>query len=84
MSDLSPASKIRRWDARTGYTRGLGKAPSSFAEPHGSVSASEVQAILDATDWDKFWKDVADDSAPEIEAYEKAEARSKRTNRFIR
>lgn len=57
---------------------------ATFDEPHGSVSASDVQKILDRTDWQKYWSDVNEAASKEIEAYEKAEARSKRTNRFIR
>ena len=45
-----------------------------------SVSASEVRAILNATDWDKFWQNVAEAAAPEIEAYRQAEARSRNIN----
>lgn len=37
---MTPASKIRRWDALNGYTRGLRKAQASFAASDGSAAAS--------------------------------------------
>jgi hypothetical protein len=36
----------------------------------------EVEKILANTDWDDFWKKVAEKAEPEIEAYRKASARS--------
>jgi hypothetical protein len=35
-----------------------------------------IQAILDATDWSEYWRRVAEDVAPKIEAYRLASAKS--------
>jgi len=63
---------------------GCRKRTVGSLNPADSVSASDVQKILDRTDWQKYWSDVNEAASKEIEAYEQAEARSKRTNRFIR
>ena len=43
----------------------------------------EVQTILKNIDWNKFWQDVNEKSLPEIEAYRKAEALSRNSNRVF-
>lgn len=45
-----------------------------------SVSASEVEKILAETDWNEYWRRVQEACEPEIEAYRRAEARSRNSN----
>lgn len=42
------------------------------------VSAVDVQAILDQTDWQKYWNDVNEAASKEIEASEQASCRVKK------
>lgn len=50
----------------------------------GSLSASEVQAILDRTDWKKYWSACRDAAQEEIEAYEQMYVRSMASNRWMK
>jgi hypothetical protein len=36
------------------------------------ITKKEINAILAQTDWAKYWRDVAEEAMPEIEAYDRA------------
>ena len=48
-----------------------------------NLTVEEIQKILDTTDWTGFWQQVHEKSLPEIEAYRKAEALSRNTNKIF-
>ncbi len=51
--------------------------------PTGLLTGEEIQKILEQTDWTDFWQKVHEKSLPEIEAYRKAEALSRNSNRVF-
>jgi hypothetical protein len=40
------------------------------------VSPEEVRRILNATDWDEYWREVSKQVSQEVDAYELARAKS--------
>jgi len=50
------------------------------------MTKKDINAVLAQTDWAKYWRDVAEEAMPEIEAYDRAmvASRAAATGKYVR
>ncbi len=57
---------------KTTVTKTTGERARSRRTASAEITKKEINAILAQTDWAKYWREVAEQARPEIEAYDRA------------